>query len=385
MYVNDDILGYICVNLPSGPFTPGWIETAIVSKGLKGTLRSKNNQKIYVTPIQETAKAFLDRGLDQVGETGIAILGMPGLSAEKLVILVRKSKNDTMNAVAFRSKDYNPLEIIRIILKFEFNRSLSSEFEEPPLDYLESLKDDANERFVTELLALQIPSGKNLTRSWIHDAVKDESTDSGIILMKHGKLRISPAIGLLFSNWITSITDVKQHSKLIAACLVMRTKTTEGFFWDGPRKTVSMCIYKGNDLEDYSRKVLLPLWALPTERIRPPLRTREVLISGDDSKDESPIRQDTDESDKVSPDLAKSLESISSVIDAIDINNLQNRLERIEHIFDAIEIEKPKPSVSNRTQIESRLNETVDRLESLITRLSKLEKRINAIQKKRGA
>ncbi len=381
MYANKEILGYLCVNIPTEPLTVGWVDTAVISKGLSGSFRSKKNQKLFVLPLQNVVKVLLDRGIGKPGETGIVILGSPGLTSEKLVVIVRNmttNENDGLIAICFRSKESNLHELNRIILKYIFKEPLTTEFLEPPIDYLESIKTDFDNGLVSEAFSLNFPSSKNLSRSWINDAIKGISKGNDILLLREGRLKRSSAIGLLFSNWILNNVDLTSHGKSTLSCFIVRNKILEVFIWDGARNIVSVCIYKDEKLEDVSRKILLPAWALSNEVIEPPLKTHDILISTTDK-----ATRDISQIEPVSSSaLLEKIKLFSTFMDAVDLGNIQSRLDTLESRVKESKILSYK--IPNTGQLESRLKEAIERLESLSSRLMQLEKKIETLFRKQG-
>ena len=145
------------------------------------------------------------------------------------------------------------------------------------------------------------------------------------------------------------------------------------------------------------------MWALPTDRLDPPVRTRDVVVSlaSDTPKNTKKAEKVKDHLQSTAPSsildlerLEESIRAIRKIMDNVSVDNLLSRIESVERgigdlqrLIDQNEtqrIEPKSPGLSERTETDailSRLKDVVDSMENLSVRLSDLEKRVQKVQK----
>jgi hypothetical protein len=406
MYASNEIPGFLCVQVPEEITNASWIEKGVLSKGVRGFLSSKTNQSQYVQPLHESARVFADRGILDESGTGILIVGEQGLVSRKFVVLLLEAKRSNIkkpSAVSFWSKDYSPHDLVRLILKHGLGRALATDFKEPDLDYIEHLKVDSSEGRVKEAFSLKIPKGRFNPSSWIQKCLEDEIDDSDDVLFRYGKLQKIPVFSLLYSSWFNSFDLLEQQQRGVASILIIRKKQIEVVLWDRPRHIATFAVFSGTDLETITSNYLLPMWALPTDRIDPPVRTRDVVVklASDSPKETKKVEKTKDHSLPAAPSssidaerLEESIRAIRKVLDNVSVENLISRIESVERGLGDLQrlvdqnktqsIESKSIGLSERTEADAilnRLKDVVDSMENLSARLSDLEKRARKAQK----
>jgi hypothetical protein len=147
LYHSGQISGYIHSKLTDGSLKTGWIEQGLLSKGVKGQLRDKNNQESLVIPADRFARLARDHG--ELDDTTLVIIGSKGLVARKFVAIVF-GQQGSQSLIAFQIQKTSPYEIIRFLLH-ALGKKSSQLLEEPNLDYVEQLRIDASEGEVAEM------------------------------------------------------------------------------------------------------------------------------------------------------------------------------------------------------------------------------------------
>jgi hypothetical protein len=378
MHANDEVLGYLSLRFLGNTLKAGWIEKALVSKGISGNLVDKENQNRYVIPLSTTIKSIIDRGINYPGDSGILILGIPGLTCEKFVVVFRnESDDDEMYRIlsAFWIKNYNPNEITRLFLKHEMGSALLTAFDEPVVDYIEYLRDQASTGHCVESFSLSIPSNWRKSRTWIPDLIKEDSSDS--VLLNHDAAKNTTALALLFSNWIKDMTDTLQLDKLVGACFFIRGNIAEAFFWDGARDILTSSTFSSPDIEKHAMNILLPLWDDSSKPISSSPPPEDIPTA---SERESPTESVPVRPPPLPPEFKEIESRARGLVNRIDIDDTFRRIERIESILGELEHsqeqEEDKPTSSHPNLMESRIKDALDSLEDLTKRLSELEERI---------
>jgi hypothetical protein len=380
MYSNDEVKGYLVVRIEGDSISSGWLETGIVSKCLHGSLNSKPNQVDYVIPLSTTAKAIIDRRIEESGDAGIIIYGEHGLTTEKLVISFKVSQEDesvVRTLSAFRISGYSPHDIVRLVLKYEFGRELSGDRIEPGIDYIEYLRNESGVDSTLEGFSIRIPASWPSPRTWIQEVLMESEGDT--ILLRQGKISDCASLSILLSNWVAEMVENLLIRDPVAACLFIRKGNTESFFWDGPRDIMTAALLSGSDLEKISMHILAPLWADSADIMPCVTRTKEVVV-GDfvGVEVEGQYR-----GDEISSEKRRLLAKINRTLGDIDVLDTLKRIERIESILSELErlgnrpVEEVQTSKSNH--LDSRIRDVLERFEALNERLTTLEKRIQDI------
>ncbi|MHA2083969.1 MAG: hypothetical protein ACXAEB_02160 [Candidatus Thorarchaeota archaeon] len=406
MYASNEIPGFLCVQVPEEITNASWIEKGVLFKGVRGSLSSKANQSQYVRPLHESTRVFADRRILDESGTGILIVGEQGLVSRKFIVLLLDAKESGIkqpSVVSFWSKDYSPHDLIRLILKHGLGRALSTDFKEPDLDYIEHLKVDSSEGKVREAFSVKIPKGRFNPSSWIQKCLEDETDDSDEVLFRYGKLQKIPVFSLLYSSWFNSFDLLEQQKRGVASILIVRKNQIEVVLWDRPRNIATFIVFSGTDLEKITSNYLLPMWALPTDRMDPPVRTRDVVVSlaSDSPKDTKKAKKVKDQPPSTVSSsildidrLEEPIRAIRKILDNVSVDELLSRIESVERgigdlqrLIDKNEtqrLESKSPGLSERPETDailSRLRDVVDSMENLSVRLSDLEKRVQKVQK----
>ncbi len=404
LYASGNSLGYLCSRLPDTGLQTGWVERGLTAKGLKGTLKTKSNQERYIAPADQAVRLMSDRAIDTPRRSGLLITGEQGLVEDKLVVFLgdlKESPSGGKQVVTFWSKGYSPHDIVRLVIKHGLEESISAEFEEPNIDYVEQLRADYSDRMVMEGISLKIPTGKFNPATWMKESVKGLSGPSDEVLFHTDKLKQIPAFALLFSRWLLDLDLYQSLKKGIASCLFMREDALEFAMWDSPKGLATFVIFVNNPLEEVARKYLLPAWLAKGQSIGPPTKTGEVLVitpkadapSVKSTKGvETPPAVQAQESEIEG--ILEQMEGLESRLEDVPLEGLLRRLESVEdrarkliEVFSELrkiegrqESEKPAEKTSLSLVRES-LNEIVGRLESLGSRLEEIEKRASEIIK----
>jgi hypothetical protein len=334
---------------------------------------------------------MIDGGIDLKKGFGILILGPIGLVARKFVVFLRGFPKYLESFSFQTSRDYNPQDIMRLILKFELNEKLSTRFVEPYSDYVEQLQIDSSEDRIIEALSLKIPEKKFNATKWIRNASTEEGTE--YLLYRYGDLNQIPPFSLLFANWCLGL-NLKNNPDMLVSLILMGEKLGRVTIWDNPRKVAFFSLQRKESLEEISRRYFLSLWSSGKERIGPPIKTREVIIGVQPNKTElkKPFKIDQVVSDgllKVEDKLVnlhKKVIYLQKKLDEFSISELLIRLESIESKLASVESESPTLNHSDSqvidTQSQKRLKDVIYRLEAIASRLEVLDNRIEKISSK---
>ncbi|UCH05163.1 MAG: hypothetical protein JSW05_03085 [Candidatus Thorarchaeota archaeon] len=403
LQASGDFAGYLCSRLPDAGLQTGWVERGLTAKGLKGTLKTKSNQERYIVPSDQAVRLMSDRAIDTPRRSGLLITGDQGLVEDRLVVFLgdlKDSPSGGKQVVTFWSKGYSPHDLVRFVIKHGLRESISAEFHEPNIDYVEQLRADFLDKMVLEGICLKIPKGKFNPATWIKESVKGLSDSSGKVLFHSDKLKQIPAFALLFSRWLLDMDMYQSLKKGLSSLLLVREDALEVAIWDSPRGLATFAIFVKTPLEEVARKYLLPAWLAKGERIEPPTKTREVVVSSPKTDEpsvkvakkgvETPAPVHVQESEMI--DILEQVESLENRLEDVRLEDLLRRLESVEirarklvEVFSELrriegrqESERPDDKASLGL-VQKSLHEIVGRLESLGSKLEDIERRASKI------
>ncbi|MHA1942958.1 MAG: ABC transporter C-terminal domain-containing protein [Candidatus Thorarchaeota archaeon] len=372
LYHSGEVFGYIHSKLPEGTLKTGWIEQGLLSKGMKGQLIDKYNQESLVIPADRFAR--LTRDMSDSGSTSIAIFGPRGLDNQKFVAIVfGKAKSQSL--IAFQIQKQSPLEIIRFLLQYGLGKTVSKRYDEPNLDYVEQLRMDANQRLVNDMLVFSLPKGKAKMSEWIKVALQKGSSDD--IVVRHGNSKELSVFSVLLTRWVNGLELFRGMQSAIAACVFVKNEHMVVCLWDSPQRIAAFSSINGIDVEELSRKYLVPMWTAPGDSIQP---KREVVL---ESRVSTSRRKTTPDSKMIRPvDIQDNFESLSTRLDKLPIAKLETRLDDLETQIMTKSGSSSHDKGSFET-LQTRLSDNIDRIEILSKRLVELEKRIKKISSSR--
>ncbi|MFW9800664.1 MAG: hypothetical protein ACFFD9_09525 [Candidatus Thorarchaeota archaeon] len=403
-----EIIGYLCARLPDTGLQSGWIERGLTAKGLKGTLKSKANRERYLAPADQSVRLMSDRAMDAPRRYGLVVLGERGLTKSKFSVFLsdlKSSPSGGKHVAAFWSEGYTPHDIVRFVIRYGLGESLSAEFDEPNLDYVEQLKTDFSDKKVREGICLQIPKDKFDPATWVKKSMRRSDDAEVEVLFRSEKLRQTPAFALLYSRWLQDLDLYQTMKQAVSCCLFVRDEEIEVAIWDLPRRIATFVIFASEPLEEITRKYLLPAWLAKGEEIQPPTPTGEVsgLFASEVAKDAPPQEPARTEVDITAPvgieasalgDLAIQVENLEKRLDKVPVEQLLRRIEsteaRARKLVEAFsELQRARTSVvpdepRNRATQElaqKSLKEIVSRLEELGSKLEEIEKRASRVLK----
>lgn len=400
MYSSSEVLGYLIAQLPEKGLKSGWVEEGLLAKGLQESSTTKFNQENYIGPTHEAIQLMADRAMDAPGRTGIFILGEPGLESSKLVVVLsddEHARGRVKLVTTIWLRDYSPHDIIRLVLKYLLGEKLSPEFEEPHLDYIEQLRIDAIEWEAAEALSLSIPGRKFNTSIWIKQAIEQPEEEYSIAL-RCGKLRQIPAFALLFSRWLIDLPIFEDLNLGVAAAILRKEDSVELAIWDNPRELATFAILLDRDLEDITRKFLVPAWFERGDRIHPPIRTREVVVSKPGGIIEGvkksfslaePVRpMISDEEKRAAQNLTKLVDDLRERMEKFPVEEIIERLEVIESQSSLLAEQLNSAMMTGDFggdegaavgMLRTKLGHLLDRLEELSERLGNIEERASQL------
>ena len=370
LYSSGEVSGFISARMPFAKLTTGWIEQGLLHKGFTGKIQDKNNQEQLIIPADRFAR--LTRDLEGTTHTfvGLLIIGPKGLSKPKFCVLVYAPDDSTefMTTVAFWTKNLNPKEIIRTVMRHAFGHDRTTRMSEPDLDYIEQLKADVSTGSVLNLLSLRVRTGKQNISEWFRDAIKNVETSKEVIAYA-GELVHLSRYALLFSRWITSLELSKKNEDNIATILMKFDDRIESCLWDSPQNLATFATIVGPDIELTANKYISSIWTGSEDFSEPRLRTPEVVI-GTEKKSKTALKKL-----KTEP---------SQQVDTNSLSDISKRIEALENRFRTLDT-TPKDQLVHFDQsisiIQTRLSDTIDRLESLVHRLNNLETRLKSVDK----
>ncbi|MFW9802083.1 MAG: hypothetical protein ACFFFC_05500 [Candidatus Thorarchaeota archaeon] len=400
MYSSSEVLGYLISQLPEKGLKSGWVEEGLLAKGLQESSTTKFNQENYIEPTHEAIHLMADRAMDAPGRTGIFILGEPGLASSKLVVVLsddERARGRVKLATTIWLRDYSPHEIIRLVLKYILGEKLSPEFEEPHLDYIEQLRIDAIEWEAAEVLSLTIPGRKFNTSIWIKQAIELPEEEYSIAL-RCGKLRQIPAFALLFSRWLIDLPIFEDLNLGVAAAILRKEDRVELAIWDNPRELATFAILLDTDLEDITRKFLVPAWFERGDRVHPPTRTREVVVSKPGGIIEGVKKSFTfvepvkimlsDEEKQAAQSLTKLVDDLRARMEKFPVEEIIERLEIVENQSQLLAKQLNSSMMTGDFggdegvalgMLRNKLGHLLDRLEELSARLGNIEERASQL------
>jgi hypothetical protein len=400
MYSSSEVLGYLIAQLPEKGLKSGWVEEGLLAKGLQESSTTKFNQENYIGPTHEAIQLMADRAMDAPGRTGNFILGEPGLESSKLVVVLsddEHARGRVKLVTTIWLRDYSPHDIIRLVLKYLLGEKLSPEFEEPHLDYIEQLRIDAIEWEAAEVLSLSIPGRKFNTSIWIKQAIEQPEEEYSIAL-RCGKLRQIPAFALLFSRWLIDLPIFEDLNLGVAAAILRKEDSVELAIWDNPRELATFAILLDRDIEDITRKFLVPAWFERGDRIHPPIRTREVVVSKPGGIIEGvkksfslaePVRpMISDEEKRAAQNLTKLVDDLRERMEKFPVEEIIERLEVIESQSSLLAEQLNSAMMTGDFggdegaavgMLRTKLGHLLDRLEELSERLGNIEERASQL------
>jgi hypothetical protein len=337
---------------------------------MKGQLRDKHNQESLIIPTDRFAR--LTKDMSGIGPVNIFILGSKGLSEKKFAAMIYEYEG-SQSLIAFQIQTHTPLDIVGLLLQ-GFGKKMSSKLDDPNLDYVEQLRMDTAERIVSDALVLSLPKEIAKISEWIKATIQEKSSDN--ILLRHGNSKDLVVFSALLTRWINGLELFREMRSAIAACVFVKDKEMDVCFWDSSQKIASFATFTSVNIEELSRKYLLPLWMVPGDSLRPSPKKREVVVeprTRKRGKDPSEKKES-----KLSVDVDDSIESMKRRLDSVSIPDLETRLESIET---KMQTSPDSPELDKGTfdALQSRLSDNIDRIESLANRLGDLEKRIKKI------
>jgi len=362
LYHSGQVSGYIVSKLPEGTLKTGWIEQGLLSKGMKGNLRDKNNQESLVIPADRFARLARDRG--DWGDAAIVIIGSKGLTSTKFVSMAYGVKG-SHSLIAFQMRNTSPIEIVRLLVQDALGKNVSTTFDEPNLDYVEQLQMDTSKGEVSEMIVLSLPKKQVKVSEWMKETLLSPSSDS--IEVQHGSSNTIPRFAALVTRWLTGLELFKKTPNPIAALIFVGKKSMEVCLWDQPQRKTVFATFNVHTLEVLSSSYLTPLWLVPGESVTAPKPTRQVTV----------------ETSKTATKPLKPSPISSSSIDAEKrLAHLSKRLESVEFQLQSSSRD-PDSSTADTGILEvlqTRLSENIERIEALSRRLVELEKRIRKIR-----
>ncbi|MFX1602958.1 MAG: hypothetical protein ACFFCK_05685 [Promethearchaeota archaeon] len=403
LQTSGNFLGYLCSRLPDTGLKTGWVERGLTAKGLTGTLKTKSNQERYIVPTDQAVRLMSDRAMDTPRRSGLLITGDQGLVEDKLVVFLgdlKESPSGGKQVVTFWSKGYSPHDLVRFVIKHGLRESISAEFQEPNVDYVEQLRADFSDKMVLEGICLRIPAGKFNPATWIRDSVKGLKAPSEKVPFHSDKMKQIPAFALLFSRWLMDMDLYQSLKKGVSSCLFVKEDALEVAIWDSPRRLATFAIFVKTPLEEVARKYLLPAWLAKDQRIEPPTKTREVVVSS--PKTDTPSVKPTKKGVEPPADVQAQESGMMGILEQIDglekrledvpledllrrLDSVETRARKLVEVFSDLrkivghqELVEPGDKAS-LSLVQENLHEIVGRLESLGSRLEDIEKRASKI------
>ena len=290
---------------------------------MKGQLLDKHNQESLVIPADRFAR--LTRDMSDSGSISIAVFGPRGLEKQKFVAIVfGKSKSQSL--IAFQVQKQSPLEIIRFLLQHGLGKTVSKRYDEPNLDYIEQLRMDANQRLVNDMLVFSLPKGKVKMSEWIKVALQKGSSDD--IVIRHGNSKELSVFSVLLTRWVNGLELFRGMQSAIASCIFVTNEHMVVCLWDSPQRIAAFTSINGIDIEELSRKYLVPMWTSPGDSIQPLTPKREVVL---ESRVSTSRRKTTPDSKMIrTVDVQDHFESLSTRLDKLPIAKLEKRLDNLE-------------------------------------------------------
>ncbi len=359
------ILGYIVGEIELGNKVEK-IEEHFDVVDIKGSVSSKSNQAEYIQPTQRLLKAFIDRDISTEGNYAMAILGPQGSQNKKYTLFARrKSGKPFLYFMIIISDGLTSHEIVTLLLQYKMGKDISTDFDEPNIDYIETIRSDIANGDITEGLVVDIPTQKLVPRTWLREAVK-KSEDDDESQVRTENLKHSPIFGLLFTESLTSVVGERHSKELVAACLLMKSNRTEIILWNRPNGVAFFGVYAHNRIEKLSSALLLPLWAKSSEEIPSQAIEPKVVVRKEREKEKQAVYTE-------SPALEEKITSIQKIMKEVDILGLLDRLERLENLVLSKSSYQTHHDRTRSSQIDVRIRNVTQRLEDLVRRLEGIE------------
>ncbi|MBD3406402.1 MAG: hypothetical protein GF411_09850 [Candidatus Lokiarchaeota archaeon] len=387
LYLSEEISGYICSKLSDSSVNPGWVESGLILKGFEGLLKDESIQQEYVIPTEQSINLMIDRGMDLVNKTGLIIVGSQGIISEKLAILFTddKKKPNRKLAIAFRLEGYTPQDIGRLISKYELEIPLMSEFHEPNIDYIEQLKIDVGNGYVTDAFALSMPRGKINPTKWIQESLEEKSDD---VIFRTNKLEMSPIFALLFSSWILDFKAYQELKKGIIAAVFMQESHNEMIIWDSSRKYAIFAVINDISLEEITHRYLLSSWLSTKEKMKPPSKTKEVVLETEtvDTPTRPIVSAKRDKTSTKEHVIQERIDAISTKIEKLEAAEMSRRLGIIEKNLEELKAsEESHDAISLSPDITTMIDVFRKRIDSVVMRLERLVERLDDTERRLGS
>ncbi len=378
MYHSKQVSAYIISKLPDGILTTGWVEQGLLSKGLPGNLQDKKNQETLVIPIDRFTRLAWE--YEHQVSLGLFILGEQGMNIPKLITILKSSKNNSIEAIGFRSDLIQTPELINTISRFLSEKSEAVFDNDSNLDYVEELLSAAADGDVHHLLSLSFPSGKQKTAGWIQKLLKTD-LKSDAVLAKYGHPHEISVTILLFSRWLLGLDIFKKTKNAIATIIFALPSQIVLCFWDGPQNIATFAIVEESDIERVLRKFTLPLWYTSSAVTEDEPKGPKVVI-GKPKKKEDQIQK------RVSDTETLDNQSISIV--RTRLTELINRLSPLLSYLDVLEKRITKITKDTKFQSMSESSENANEemrsitnemkiIEDVSVRLRQMEKQIDNV------
>jgi predicted nucleic acid-binding Zn-ribbon protein len=129
------------------------------------------------------------------------------------------------------------------------------------------------------------------------------------------------------------------------------------------------------NIEEVTRKYLVPLWTVLGDSFKTKPEEREVVVEPITS-DRKKVVKKTKE--KQTDNLDKTIKSLRRQLEGVSISGLEKRLDSLETNISTASESKGFDKVS-LDALQSRMADNIDRIESISKRLEELEKRIKKI------
>ena len=331
MYHSKQVSAYIVSKLPEGTLTTGWVEQGLLSKGFPGNLQDKKNQETLVIPIDRFAR-LASEYKHQVN-LGLLILGEQGMNRPTLITILKSLKNNSIEAIGFRSDRIQTQELINTISLFLSEKSEAVFDNDSNLDYIEELLSAAADGDVRHLLSLSFPSGKQKIAGWIQKLLKTDLKSEAVLAQYGHPHEISVTI-LLFSRWLLGLDIFKKTKNAIATIIFALPSKIVLCVWDSPQNIATFAIVEEADIERVLRKYSLHLWYTSSDVTEDEPKGPKVVIEKPKKK-ESQIQKRV--FDTVTPDnqsisivrthLTELLNRLSPLISHLDV--LEKRITKI--------------------------------------------------------
>ncbi|MHA2046758.1 MAG: hypothetical protein ACXAAO_03260 [Candidatus Thorarchaeota archaeon] len=369
LFQSEIVLGYIHTKLPTRSLQTGWIEQGLISKRIQGQLRDKTIQESLVIPGDRFAR--LTRDMSDAGTVNIVVIGSKGLNETKFVAIISEYE-DSQTLTAIQIQKFSPLEIIQMFLQ-GYGKKVSIEFDEPNLDYVEQMRLDVAERIVNDALVISLPKGVTKLSEWMKVTLNEKSSAS--ILLRHGTSQDLVTFSALLTKWVNRLDLFRRLDSVIAACLFMKKNHLDICLWDSSQMIASFASIASINIEEVTRKYLVPLWTVLGDSFKTKPEEREVVVEPITS-DRKKVVKKTKE--KQTDNLDKTIKSLRRQLEGVSISGLEKRLDSLETNISTASESKGFDKVS-LDALQSRMADNIDRIESISKRLEELEKRIKKI------